>query len=104
MAAIASADNDCLLSRVIIAILVFTGMHDATLKFIERRDVRSVCNAADAGGHDDVARAKLLFRAIPTAQRHSPSLRNRIIGSMHQFSLRPIVEFQRLYIGLEPIC
>ena len=71
-------------------------------KFVKRRNVRNVRNAADAGRHHDVARAHLARRAVGAAQHDRPAAVRLVVGAALELGAGPVVELHALHIGLEP--
>jgi hypothetical protein len=83
------------------AVVVLAGVEDRAGEVAQTRDVRQVRDAADAGRHDDVARAHLP-RAAFAAQQDGPALLLLVVRAALERGGGPVVELQRLDIGLEP--
>src|SRR5262245_32431460 len=67
MAAVAGADDENALALPLLTVVVLAGVQDRAAEGPQRRDIGKVRNAADAGGHHDVARTQLPLRAIRAA-------------------------------------
>ena len=102
MAAVARAYDKNALALPRLAILVLTGVQNFTAEITQACNIRKARNAADPGGHHDVARVHLPLGAIGPAQSDGPSLRVFVVAAALELGAGPIVQFHALYIGLEP--
>src|SRR5436190_23247627 len=102
MTAVARAYDKNALAFPRLAVLVLTGVQNFTGEITQACNVRKARNPAGPGGHHDVARVHLPLRAIGPAQSDGPSLRVFVVAAAFELGAGPIVQFQALYIGLEP--
>ena len=103
MRAGAGAENINRLALPFRAILEARGMHNLPLEAIKCGNIRQARRAADAGCHDDVARAHDAFAAISLLQPCHPALRRRIIRGTFETRFGPEIYLHCLDIGFEPI-
>src|SRR5260370_39937704 len=73
MAAVARADDKDFLALPHLAVVVLAGVQNRAAEFAQRRNIRKARNTADSGGHDDVPRVHLPFRAVRTTEHNGPS-------------------------------
>ena len=74
-----------------------------TGKCIEAGDIRHVRDAADAGRHDDMARAKGPSAAVASAKRRRPGSAGVVIGRLGQLMAGPEIQLHRFHVELEPV-
>ncbi len=103
VAAVAGADHQRALTLPFLAVGVAAGMQHRAFEILQRRNLRQVRNAADAGGHHDMPRMHFARRAVGAAQRHVPALLRLVIRAAREFGAGPEVELHAFDIALEPV-
>ena len=78
-------------------------MQHRSAKAREGRDVRQIRRAADAGGHDDVARPHAAQAAVGKSYTRIPTARFPVIARAFERGAGPEIDFHRLDIGFQPV-
>src|SRR5437868_1327697 len=102
VATVARADDERTLAAPGLAVRVGARMEQRAAEARERGHLEHVRNAAHAGGENDMARVQLARRAVVLPQADRPALRAIVVATAREFGAGPIVELERLDVGLEP--
>src|ERR1700744_1318028 len=101
--AVAGTDYERGLAAPCLAIMILTGMQYPAGEILQRRDVRHICDAANAGCYHDMPWMHRAPAAVGSAQHHSPSSFRLMVGAAFEFCTGPVVQLHGVDIGFEPV-